>query len=223
MVGWVCMDPTMVWSQPDTEHFKFGEVYVQTHNEHSRPIMVPINVYKNYNFCGRAYGETTDDAPVMRREVLRSLNPYNTSFTIMFDETVSIGATERSRLWKYKGVVQHITMERRELIHSIRHVNEEDETISWEEVKYEGLSNRLLVSYYPVPSYDPGDNLVEGFFSCEWFHAAAVQSACFWIHDRYHGYGPNGVELAEEPDLTQRQEMVNAPDILWMDEDGTMG
>jgi len=190
VVGWVLPEASFVWMEESTNEFEFGKVYVQGEAPGGAPTMKEVFVYGDYNFCGRLFGQTSADAPVMRVEVLRSLNRYDAPFTVMFDEYVKLGATERSVRWKHSGVVKKITQERQKVVHTVPILDEEGvPTGATATVNYEGLTNRLLVSYFPVPAYDKGPDISGGFFSCEWFHAAAVQGAVFWTRDRFSGNG----------------------------------
>jgi len=190
VVGWVLPQSSFVWLEESTDEFDYGKVYVQGEATGGAPVMKELFVYGDYNFCGRQYGEVLTDPPVMRREVLRSLNRYDAPFTVMFDEYVKLGATERSVRWKHSGVVKKITQERQKVTHTVPVLDEEGvPTGATNTVDYEGLTNRLLVSYFPVPAYDKGPDISGGFFSCEWFHAAAVQGAVFWTRDRFSGNG----------------------------------
>lgn len=189
VVGWVLPEASFVWMEESTDEFEFGKVYVQGTNGGNLG-MKELFVYGDYNFCGRLFTQQPGDAPVMRVEVLRSLNRYDAPFTVMFDEYVKLGATERSVRWKHSGVVKKITQERQKVTHTVPVLDEEGApTGATTTVDYEGLTNRLLVSYFPVPAYDKGPDISGGFFSCEWFHAAAVQGAVFWTRDRFSGNG----------------------------------
>lgn len=191
VVGWVLPEASFVWTNESTDEFDFGKVYVQGATPGGDPTMKEVFVHGDYNFCGRLYAEQeVNAAPVMRVEVLRSLNRYDAPFTVMFDEYVILGPMDRSVLWKHSGIVKKITQERQKVVHTVPVLDEEGApTGATTTVEYEGLTNRLLVSYFPVPAYDKGPDINGGFFSCEWFHAAAVQGAVFWTRDRFSGNG----------------------------------
>jgi len=183
VIGWVLPEPSFIWNQEDTDDFHFGEVYVQGTDDTGRPVAKKVNVYDDYNFCTKSMGGNPE-YPIMFREALRSLDPYNTPFTIMFDKTVTIGDTSRSENWTFTGYVKHITQER----HKVVHTTYEDDGDGGEvidTVTYEGLTNRLLVSYYPLPVWDVTVNPQR--LSCNWFRACVVHNACYWLTDRFVG------------------------------------
>lgn len=188
VVAWVVPVASFVWDRASTEHFKFGEVYVQSQDGMGVLRAVPINVYRNFNFCARITGEDVEeDEPVMQREVLRSLNTYNTPFTIMWDRIVECGPYDRSTIWKQTGVVKHITQERQYVTSTIDTLNEDGEVIGRATEKIEGLTNRLVVSYYPMPAHKNPTSHVGPAFDCEWFHSVSVHSTVYWTRDRFAG------------------------------------
>jgi len=181
VVGWVLQDPSFLCDvdTQDQWYLQFGKIYVQgSYPEDSdvlagEPRLVEVNVFQNYNFC--VAGANPAEGANMNAEVFKEIDTHRINFTVMFDRLITVKTDSRSRLWTLEKTIEWITQERAELQHTfigpgdVRH-----------DVVAEGMRNRLVISYYPVPTVMP-----EGQFFNNWLGGTVVNFTSRWVYDRY--------------------------------------
>lgn len=185
VVGWVLQDPSFLCDvdTQDQWNLEFGKVYIQGYYPDDdpdfprEPRLVEVNVFQNYNFC--VTGANPAEGANMNAEVFKELDIHRINFTIMFDRLVTVKTDSRSRLWTFDKTIEWITQERAELYHIFRGV---DNVVH--DVVAEGMRNRLVISYYPVPTVLPHPGTGYQFFN-NWLGGTIVNFTSRWVYDRY--------------------------------------